>query len=209
MKCRALLLTTFVLSFISTLAYSAVSKAPKDVVILTVDSVIERISEQRALLDAEPDKVYDVINELITPNFDFFNMSKWILGKHWKAASAEQRRTFTAEFQTLLIRTYARALLGFTDEKVNYIETVYGKKPNIVMVKTEIKSTANENVTPINYTMYKVEDNWKVINVSFEGVSLVETYRKSFASEIRNNGLGALIEKLAAKNRKPEQSPAR
>ena len=209
MKCGALLLTTFVLSFISTSAYSAVSKAPKDVVILTVDSVIERISEQRALLDAEPDKVYDVINELITPNFDFFNMSKWILGKHWKAASAEQRRTFTAEFQTLLIRTYARALLGFTDEKVNYIETVYGKKPNIVMVKTEIKSTANENVTPINYTMYKVEDNWKVINVSFEGVSLVETYRKSFASEIRNNGLGSLIEKLAAKNRKPEQSPAR
>jgi len=204
MKWRVLLLTALMLPFISTPTYAAVAKEPKDVVVSTVDSVINRISEQKALLDAQPEKIYNVINELITPNFDFLNMSKWILGKYWKEASVEQRETFTSEFQTLLIRTYAKALLEFTDEKVNYIETLSSKKPNIVMVKTEIKSGANENVTLVNYTMYKIKDNWKIVNVSFEGVSLVETYRKSFASEIRNNGLASLIQKLTAKNEKLE-----
>ncbi len=177
---------------------------PEDVILTTVDSVIARITAEREMLDAQPETVYDLINDLIVPVFDFKNMSRWILGKHWKAASEEQRNTFTNEFQALLVRTYAKAVLGFTNEQVNYVETLTGSKPNIVMVKTEIES--DNGVTPVNYTMHISDGSWKVINVAFEGISLVETYRKSFASEIRNNGLATLLQKLVDKNEKLEQS---
>ncbi len=177
---------------------------PEDVILTTVDSVIARITAEREMLDAQPETVYDLINDLIVPVFDFKNMSRWILGKHWKEASEEQRNTFTNEFQALLVRTYAKAVLGFTNEQVNYVETLTGSKPNIVMVKTEIES--DNGVTPVNYTMHISDGSWKVINVAFEGISLVETYRKSFASEIRNNGLATLLQKLVDKNEKLEQS---
>ena len=95
-------------------------------------------------------------------------------------------------------------MLGFTNERVNYLETLTGSKPNIVMVKTEIVSDGG--VTPVNYTMHISDGSWKVVNVAFEGISLVETYRKSFASEIRNNGLETLLQKLVDKNEKLEQS---
>jgi len=43
---------------------------------------------------------------------------------------------------------------------------------------------------------------WKVVDVAIDGVSLVSTYRGSFASEIRKNGMDALITKLIDKNTK-------
>ena len=177
---------------------------PEDVVLSTVENVIARITAEREMLDAQPETVYDLINDLIIPVFDFNNMSRWILGKYWKEASEEQRSTFTSEFKALLVRTYAKAVLGFTNESVNYLETLTGSKPNIVMVKTEIVSDGG--VTPVNYTMHISDGSWKVVNVAFEGISLVETYRKSFASEIRNNGLDTLLQKLVDKNEKLEQS---
>ena len=177
---------------------------PEDVILSTVDNVIARITAEREMLDAQPETVYELINDLIIPVFDFNNMSRWILGKYWKQASAEQRVIFTSEFKDLLVRTYAKAVLGFTNERVTHLETLTGSKPNIVMVKTEIVSDGG--VTPVNYTMHISDGSWKVVNVAFEGISLVETYRKSFASEIRNNGLETLLQKLVDKNDKLEQS---
>ena len=177
---------------------------PEDVILSTVDNVISRITAEREMLDAQPETVYGLINDLIIPVFDFHNMSRWILGKYWKQANEEQRGVFTTEFKDLLVRTYAKAVLGFTNEKVNYLETLTGSKPNIVMVKTQIISDAG--ITPVNYTMHISDGSWKVVNVAFEGISLVETYRKSFASEIRNNGLESLLQKLVDKNESLERS---
>ena len=209
MKLKVILFMMLLLPLFSMTTNSAVPREPEDVVITTVDNVIARVNAERELLEAQPEKIYEVINELIIPNFDFLNMSKWVLGRYWGKASEEQRNVFADEFKTLLVRTYAKALLGFSDEKINYLETKTGSRPNIVLVKTEIKSNTNPKPTPVNYTMHISDGDWKVVNVAFEGVSLVETYRKSFASEIRNNGLASLIQKLTDKNKRLEQSLAK
>lgn len=206
MKHKVVFVAMLLLPAFSAPTHSAADREPQEVVISTVDSVIARVNAERALLEASPEKIYEVINDLILPNFDFLNMSKWVLGRQWGKATAQQRAVFAEEFKTLLVRTYAKALLGFTNEKVVYLETITGSKPNIVMVKTEIRSDASPNSTPVNYTMHISGGDWKVVNVAFEGVSLVETYRKSFASEIRNNGLASLIQKLTDKNEKLMQS---
>ena len=177
---------------------------PEDVILGTVDSVIARITAEREMLDAQPDTVYGLINDLIIPVFDFNNMSRWTLGKHWKQASEEQRTVFTTEFKNLLVRTYAKAVLGFSNERVELLGTQTNPKNNMVKVNTEIVS--DSGVTPVNYYMHISDGSWKVVNVAFEGISLVETYRKSFASVIRNDGLESLIQQLVNKNESLEQS---
>ena len=204
MKRKLCLLAVLLLPTLTMAPQAQEPDKPEAIILTTVDTVIARITAEREMLDARPEMVYELINDLILPVFDFNNMSRWILGKYWKEASAEQRTVFTTEFQNLLVRTYAKAVLGFSNEQVNYLETLTGSKPNIVMVKTEIVSDGG--VTPVHYTMHNNGDGWKVVNVAFEGISLVETYRKSFASEIRNNGLETLIQKLVDKNDKLEQS---
>lgn len=178
----------------------AITQSAGDVVKKTANEVIDRLTAQRAELDEHPERIYDLIHEVVIPHFDFLSMSKWVLGKkNWGSASEVQRNSFVDEFRTLLVRTYAKALLEYSDESIIYHDTENNPESNIAVVKTEIQQSGANNV-PINYSMHVTGGEWKVIDVAVDGVSLVRTYRGSFASEIRKNGMDALILKLSQRN---------
>ena len=175
------------------------AQSAEDIVKSTADQVIKKIAENRAGLDAHPEQLYDLINDLVIPHFDFTSMSKWVLGNNWRQASDEQREKFVNEFRTLLVRTYARALLEYSDQQINYLPVQSDPNSNLVVVKTEVQSTGSPPV-PIDYRMHVSNGGWKVVDVIVDGISLVATYRGSFASEIRKNGIDALISKLTERN---------
>ena len=111
-----------------------------------------------------------------------------------------QQARFTDEFRTLLVRTYAKALLEYTDQKLVYLPFNAGEGDTKVTVKTEIEQPGGYNI-PLYYSMYLNETGeWKVYDISVDGVSLVTNYRTSFASEIRQGGIEKLLERLAEMN---------
>lgn len=188
-----------VVSIYSSPAGAAMPSA-EEVVKDTADKVIARLTEQRAELDQHPEKIYSLINELVIPHFDFVSMSKWVLGKtNWRNANTSQQDQFVSEFRTLLVRTYAKALLEYSEQEIIYHPANNDPNSNIVMVKTEIQQPGAKSV-PINYTMHISGGEWKVIDVVVDGISLVATYRGSFAEEIRQNGLDSLIRQLSDRN---------
>ena len=99
----------FVLYFTFSAAHAVTP--PDEVVRTTAEGVINHIESNRSVLEENPEKIYEMVDQLIIPRFDFVSMSKWVLGKHWKQASEEQRSEFIIQFKELLVRTYARALL--------------------------------------------------------------------------------------------------
>jgi phospholipid transport system substrate-binding protein len=48
--------------------------------------------------------------------------------------------------------------------------------------------------------MHNQTGEWLVVDVAVDGVSLITTYRGSFASEINKSGLNSLIDKLIERN---------
>jgi phospholipid transport system substrate-binding protein len=126
-------------------------------------------------------------------------MSKWVLGRNWRSASEMQQAQFTDEFRILLIRTYARALLEYSEEEIVYLPVQINPDSNIVVVKTTIQQPGSNSI-PINYSMHLSDGEWKAIDVSIDGISLVATYRGSFASKIRKSGFDSLIKDLSEHN---------
>lgn len=182
---------------------SAVTQEPDEVVKGTVGGVLQRLDTEKAQLDAHPERIYDLIQELVIPHFDFPSMSKWVLGKsNWQGASPQQRDVFVEQFRTLLVRTYAKALLEYSQEEVQYREVEKNPETNLVTVKTEVKQPGGGASIPINYRMHISGGEWKVVDVAVDGISLVRSYRGSFASEIKENGLQSLITKMTDKNDK-------
>lgn len=193
----------FISLMLFSLGASAVTAEPDQVVRDTVGGVLERLDAEREQLNARPELVYDLIQELVLPAFDFTSMSKWVLGKtNWKGASVEQRDEFVSQFRTLLVRTYAKALLEYSQEEVKVNEVVKNPKSNLVTVKTEVAQPGGDSGIPINYRMHIAGGAWKVVDVAVDGISLVRSYRGSFASEIKANGLDSLLGKLVEKNNK-------
>ena len=70
MKIRVVNSLILILCMVAGVAQAAM-ETPDAVVKQTADAVIERIQSQRTELDANPSKIYDVVNELVIPHYDF------------------------------------------------------------------------------------------------------------------------------------------
>ena len=72
-----------------------------------------------------------------------------------------------------------------------------------VTVKTVMNQPGIEPLT-IDYDMEKLAAGWKVYDIKIDGVSLITTYRETFAGKVREGGVENLIRSLADKNRQGE-----
>lgn len=180
-------------------AIEAAVKPPQDVIQDTSTRMIDALRQNRAKLDRDPGQIYGLVDQIVLPNFDFELMSRWVLGRAWQQASPDQRRRFTEEFRTLLVRTYAKALLEYSGEDIRLLPQPTVGDGSEVTVKTEVQLKAGRPIQ-INYSMHLNNDGWKVYDVKVDGVSLVTNYRSTFASQIRANGMDSVIADLQQRN---------
>ena len=180
-------------------AIEAAVKPPQDVIQDTSTRMIDALRQNRTKLDRDPGQIYGLVDQIVLPNFDFELMSRWVLGRAWQQATPDQRRRFTEEFRTLLVRTYAKALLEYSGEDIRLLPQPTVGDGSEVTVKTEVRLKAGRPIQ-INYSMHLNNDGWKVYDVKVDGVSLVTNYRSTFASQIRANGMDSVIADLQQRN---------
>lgn len=190
----------FVLCMLVNGAVFAAEQNPQQLVRETTEHVLDHIEKHRAELLKDPDSIYGLINESILPHFDFRRMTQSTVGRHWRKATDDQKQRLMEEFQQLLIRTYAVALLHFSGERVEFLPVRLDPKATRVMIPTMVDN--NGPKIPINYRLQLEDGGWKVYDLIIDGVSLVSNYRGSFRSVIGRQGIDGLIDSLASKNKK-------
>ena len=175
-------------------------QAPDNLVAKTTDEITSALRAEQDKIKANPKRLYEIVDEVVLPHFDFERMSRWALGKYWRKAKKTERTQFIQEFRTLLVRTYAKALNDNYDQKIDMLPVRMRKKGKEATVRTEVQQPAGFPI-PIDYKMYIKGDAWKVYDVSVDAISLVANYRTSFSKEIRKDGLPKLIARLADRNK--------
>lgn len=184
---------------LNTAVAAAEATDPETLVRETSDRMLVVLKEQHAVIQAEPQRLYGLIDDIVLPHFDFERMARWVLGKHWKRATPDQQKRFVDEFRTLLVRTYGTALLDYTDLKIKYLPVRMTEGSEDVTVRTEVMKPGGQPI-PINYSMIRRADGWKVYDVAIDGISLVSNYRTDFSNQINTAGIDALIQKLVERN---------
>ena len=179
---------------------STAALGPEDLVRKTAEDVLFAIKADEEIQKGNKEKIYKLAEEKILPNFDFEKVARLVLGRAWRTASDEQKKEFIVEFRTLLLKTYAVALSKYKDQKIEFKPTRMSDADEIVIVKSEIIQGGAQPIR-VNYALSKRTGKWLVFDIVIEGVSLVTNYRSQFSSEIKKNGMDALILKLAKKNK--------
>ena len=186
------------LSVFSALPAQADSPLSAEEVIRSTTALVVQRLESNPELSENPDHLYEMVQDVVLPRFDFDRISRRVLGKYWRRASDEQRRKFVTEFQTLLVKTYAIALASY-----EHNEIVYGpsrtRSEKETSIRTEITRGSGPGI-PITYELHRMNGSWKVYDVVVDGVSLSLTYRNDFRSLVRQEGLDALISRMVAHN---------
>jgi phospholipid transport system substrate-binding protein len=180
--------------------------APDVLVKSITEEVVTVLKRDKDIQAGDPKKVADLIETKILPHFNFTRMTRIAMARNWRMASPEQQKVLTSEFQTLLVRTYSTALSNFRDQQVDYKPLRSRPEDTDVTVRTEVKQSGSSQPVGIDYEMEKTPGGWKVYDVKVGGVSLVTTYRETFASEVRAKGVDGLIKSLVEKNRQGAQA---
>jgi phospholipid transport system substrate-binding protein len=167
----------------------------------TSDRMLAALEQHRAEIKRNPQRIYGLVNRIVVPHFDFRRITQSAVGLYWRRATAQQRTELTNQFQQMLVRTYATALLDYSGEKIRYLPVRPSHKPDLVTVSTQVQEPGGSPVS-IDYRLHRESGEWKVVDISIDNVSLVSNYRSSFASEIRANGIDGLIQRLKDKNEK-------
>ena len=172
------------------------------------DAMVKRLSEEAItaiksdakLAAGDPVRVREVIEAKLLPSFDFNRMTALAMGRNWRQASPEQQAKLTAEFKSLLVRTYSNALTQYRDEKIDVKPLRAEPSATDVTVRSEVIRPGKPPVQ-IDYSMVKTPEGWKAYDVIVGGVSLVTNYRDEFNEQVRAGGVDGLIKTLADKNR--------
>ena len=194
----------FVIAFMACLVPAAnISAQPSPV------EVLQGMSNQvLAIVEKDPDILNDkdrmrkVADKIVVPNVDFVVFSKWVLGKHWRRATPEQRKIFIDEFRELMINSYLASITrdDYKNQTIHYKPVRKTHDAKKVVVEAEVEQPHGPLVS-VKFRMYLNETGWMVYDVVVEGVSLVATHRSSFSNIIRDRGLDGLIVMLEKRNR--------
>ena len=179
--------------------------------LLLVSSVTDRMlnalaGEEHAARDRTR-RVEALVETHVLPHVDFERMSRLVLGKQWRSATAIQRKRFVEEFRRFLIRFYTAAFAEYTKgdrilpDMVRFAPLRERAASNRITVQSHLRQPQSGQLIAVNYQLCWARGQWKVYDVNIDGVSMVITYRNSFAAEIRKLGLDGLIKQLADKNR--------
>jgi len=183
--------------------------SPLAMVTGAAESLQARLGGKKDYYETNAAELYTLVDELLLPRFDTLYAGKLVLGKqHWTAASEEQRVRFVDTFYNFLVRTYAKGILEFDQDKLTVLPDVrYSADRGKALVRTSLEISNGEKVQ-VNYSVRRVENNWKIYDVRIEGVSYIQNYRNQFDAEINARGIDSVINRLEEEAKKAEAANA-
>lgn len=180
----------------------AIAADDDDALVAEPTKIIDEAAQKIVAVLARTEEPAEVrigeIEEIAYEIFDFTTMSKLVLARNWRKLDKEKRAEFVREFRTHLSRTYGTRLDNFSDIGVD----VYGAQVEVrndVTVKSRVVGGQFDG-SELAYRMRNRREEWKIIDVVIEGVSLVSNYRSQFATVLNGGTIDDLITKLRDKN---------
>jgi phospholipid transport system substrate-binding protein len=179
----------------------AQAATPPDALARSVtDEVLAVLRTDKDIRAGNTKKVLDLVEKKVLPHFNFVRMTQLAVGRHWREASPEQQKLLVVEFRTLLVQTYAATFTAYRDQVIEYRPLRAQSDETDVVVKSLINQSGGQPVT-VDYKMQKSDDGWKVYDVVVGDLSLVQSYRGSFNSEVQKGGIDGLVKALTDKNK--------
>jgi len=146
------------------------------------------VEVQSALADTSKTKTEKekYFGGLIARDLDIPLIARFAMGRYWKSATADQRKTYLDTFRKFIVQTYSTRLGGIN---VNRMEVVgaktLGRKDVLV---NSVVSSGGDKTLRAAWRVRRRADRYKILDLTVEGISLALTLRQEFASVLRKQG---------------------
>ena len=196
MNNKCLFLMTSLLVSLTLGIVSSWAGEPTQQIKQTTDKILSILSNPSLKGPAQAEERKKVIGQTVDERFDWEEMSRRSLARHWAERTPEEKKEFLGLFRDLLERTYLDKVDDYSGEAVTYEgDTIDG---NYASVKLKIVTSKGKEI-PVEYRVMKKQTHWFVYDITIEGVSLVNNYRSQFNSILSKSPYSELLKKLKDK----------
>lgn len=209
-KRRVCLISVFFAAVASVGLYSLANaqlETPEDVVRATAESILQSMADRKDYLAAHPAELYRLVDSIFLPRFDQNYAAYLVLGRHVRAASAEQRSRFTTALYDYILNRYAQGLLSFTSDRLQILPYRDAPGEDRATVRTFVILDNGRRI-PVNYDLRLSDVGWRLYDIAIDGISYVRNLRSQLGAEIEQNGLDSVIARLEAYRVDPQDDPA-
>lgn len=142
----------------------------------------------------------NVLRQLLAQGFDLPFIARFVLGRNWRKLPAEQRETYVQVYSTYFLNTYARRLGGYEGQSFTVLSAHPAGRKDAV-VKTRIDRPGAASLIS-DWRVRASRNEFRIIDISVEGVSMAVTQRSEFAAVIKSRGIDGLMAALSARTDK-------
>lgn len=171
--------------------------APQALMEKVSQDLLRDLDANRAAYAKDPAKLRALVDKYLLPNFDTEFAARRVLGKHWTTATPGQRQRFIDAFVGSLMGDYSDAILSFTADRLKILPFRGDPAATTATVRTLVRRDGGTEV-PVNYSLRATPTGWKAWDVTIEGISYVKNFQNDFGTEINEQGLEHLIQRLEA-----------
>ncbi|MFN2426390.1 MAG: phospholipid-binding protein MlaC [Candidatus Binatia bacterium] len=168
----------------------------------TPEQFVEQTSNEVLSILRDPALNHDTkiskLEAMLDQRSDFDTISKLVLAVHYKKFTDAQKKDFVALLHRYLTTTYGNQIDNYANETVS----VVGGRPEArgdYTVQTKINRSSGAPLS-VEYRLRRVGEQWRLIDVIGEGISLVSNLRSQFGEILNAGGAERLLEVLREKN---------
>jgi phospholipid transport system substrate-binding protein len=159
----------------------------------SADEIIATLKKNKGQLKQNHQIIHQAVQQYLLPNVDVTGMARSVLGREaWMKASLADRQEFTRSFTDLVIRTYANPLAEYSGETVKFMPVRGSLDSRFIRVNSVIIRPNGQKI-PLAYGLVSKNNQWKIYDLSVEGVSLLQSFRSQFGQILQNSSMQELI----------------
>jgi len=170
-----------------------------------VERVVAVLKDPALRGEAKVNERNAAVNRVADEIFDFGETAKQALGLHWAKRTPAEHEEFVHLFTELLQHTYLSKVDQYNTEMTFHDDMVDGTQ---AVVRTTLLLGKGGGVS-LDYRMHYSRSRWQVYDVSFNGISLLASYRSQFNRILRTDTYEGLVARLKSRQLEFAASAAR
>ena len=170
------------------------------------DDVIAILGDKANSTLAEREAAF---REVMDRGFDIPTVSRFVLGRHWKSATNEQRAEFSAIFLDFIARVYASRFDSYSYGGERFtVRSAIADESGDTIVRARVARPSGADPVELDFRVRSKDGNHRVVDLYVEGISMLLTHRAEFGSVINRKGIGGLLSDIRARIEAPvEDAP--
>ncbi|MFL1516689.1 ABC transporter substrate-binding protein [Pseudomonas prosekii] len=176
-----------VLAALPLMANAVAAPSAHELIQDTTNRMLADLSANKEKYKQDPQDFYTALNTIVGPVVDAEGISKSIMTvKYSRKATPEQMQKFQENFKRGLFQFYGNALLEYNNQGIT-VDPAKDESGTRTSVGMTVKGN-NGAVYPVQYTLEKINGEWKLRNVIINGINIGKLFRDQFADAMQRNG---------------------